>query len=308
MGAFRPPAKLPAAPSMARRSPIDTLLSTRVAALDTAVPAAIGGEPVGVHQARVASRRLREVVPVLAPVAPSASRAGEAVRRVTRALGPVRELDVTAAIYAEWIAESPRHPLAHAAVGRTLARARATAIVTMRRTLSPAELARLRLALDALGGEAAGVAVAEVAATAQARVTERARRVVRALDRLGILYAPERLHAVRIAVKQLRYALEVRGRLRRVPTAALLRHLRAVQETLGRAHDLHVLGEHLRQVEARLVMRSRPAAADVGRLASEIDDACRTRHAAFLRRRVALRTLATALMAPARPARCRTAA
>lgn len=308
MGAFRPPAVLPAAPSMARRSPIDTLLSTRVATLDAAVPAARGGEPVAVHQARVASRRLREVVPVLEPVAPSAVSAGEAVRRVTRALGPVRELDVTSAIYAEWTAASPRHPLAHAAVGRTLARARATAIVTMRRTLSPAQLARLRLALDALGGEAAGVAVAEVAATVQARVTERARRVVRALDRLGILYAPERLHAVRIAVKQLRYALEVRGRLRRVPTAASLRHLRAVQETLGRAHDLHVLGEHLRQVEARLVTRSRPAAADLGRLAAEIDDACRALHAVFLRRRVALRALATALMAPARPARRRTAA
>ncbi len=65
MGAFRLPAELPTAHSMARRSPIDLLLSTRVAALAAAVPAALGGEPAAVHQARVASRRLREVVPIL---------------------------------------------------------------------------------------------------------------------------------------------------------------------------------------------------------------------------------------------------
>lgn len=308
MGAFRPPAELPAAPSMARRSPIDTLLGTRIAALDTAVPAALGGEPVAVHQARVASRRLREVVPILAPVAPSAGRAGEAVRRVTRALGPVRELDVTTALYAEWTGTAPRHPLAHAAVGRALARGRATAIGAMRRALSPAQRAKLRLALDTLVRDASGVPVAEVSAAVQARVAQRARRVVRALERLGILYAPERLHAVRIAVKQLRYALEVSGRLRRVPTAASLRQLRGIQETLGRAHDLHVLGEHLRQVEARLVTRSRPAAADLRRVAADIDEACRALHAAFLTRRAALRALATTLLTPAAPARRRTAA
>lgn len=284
---------------MARRSPIDTLLTTRVAALDAAAPAALSGEPVAVHQARVASRRLREVVPMLAPVTPSADRAGEAVRQVTRALGPVRELDVTAALYAEWTQTAPCHPLAHAAVGRALARGRATAIAAMRRTLSPGQRGRLRQALDALVRDASGVAVAKVADTVEARVAQRAKRVVRALERLGILYAPERLHAVRIAVKQLRYALEVRGRLRRVPTAASLRQLRAVQETLGRAHDLHVLGEHLRQVEARLVTRSRPAAADLRRLAGDIDEACRALHAAFLTRRAALGALAATLRAPA---------
>lgn len=283
---------------MARRSPIDTLLTARIAALDAAAPAALGGEPVAVHQARVASRRLREVVPILARVTPSADRAGAAVRHVTRALGPVRELDVTAALYAEWTQAAPCHPLAHAAVGRALARGRATAMAAMRRTLSPDQRGRLRQALDALVRDASGVAVAEVADTVEARVAQRAKRVVRALERLGILYAPDRLHAVRIAVKQLRYALEVRGRLRRVPTAASLRQLRAVQETLGRAHDLHVLGEHLRQVEARLVTRSRPAAADLRRLAGDIDEACRALHAAFLTRRAALGAVAATLRVP----------
>ena len=308
MGDFRPPAELSAAPSMARRSPIDSLLAARISALDAAVPAALSGEPTAVHQARVASRRLREVVPILEPHAPSAERAGAAVRRVTRALGPVRELDVTTALYAERTRTSPGHPLAQAAVRGALARARATAIRVMRHTLSPAQRTKRRLALEALAADADGVGVADVAATVEGRVAQRARRVVRALDGLGVLYAPERLHAVRIAVKQLRYALEVRGRLRRVPTAAALRHLRTVQETLGRAHDLHVLSEHLRQVEARIVTRSRPAARDLRRMARDIDDTCRQLHAAFLGRRAALRALAVALLSPVAPARRRSAA
>lgn len=293
---------------MARRSPIDTLLSARIDGLEASVPAALGGEPEAVHQARVASRRLREVVPILERVTPSARRAGEAVRRVTRALGPVREVDVSTALHAEWTQATPGHPLARAAVARALARERVTALGSMRRSLSPAQLAKLRLALETLVRTTSGVPVAAVAGMVQARVAQRAQRVVRALERLGVMYAPERLHAVRIAVKQLRYALEVRGRLCRVATAASLRQLRAVQEVLGRAHDLHVLGEHLRRVDARLVTRSRPAAADLRRVASDIDEVCRDLHAAFLTRRSALGALATTLIAPVSPARRRTAA
>lgn len=293
---------------MARRSPIDTLLSARIDALDAAVPAALSGQPDAVHQARVASRRLREVAPILEPVTPSARRAGDAVRRVTRALGPVREVDVTTALHAEWTQGTPGHPLARAAVARALARERVTALAAMRRALPPAQRDKLRLALETLVRTTSGLPVTAVADVVQARVARRARRVVRALERLGVLYAPERLHAVRIAVKQLRYALEVRGRLFRVATAGSLRQLRAVQEVLGRAHDLHVLGEHLRRVDARLVTRSRPAAADLRRVVADIDQACRDLHGAFLMRRSSLMALATTLIVPVSPARRRTAA
>ncbi len=297
MGAFRPPITLPAAPSMARRSPIDTLLASRTAALAVAVPAALGGESAAVHQARVASRRLREVVPILDDAAPSAGRASAAVRRVTRALGPVRELDVTARLYARATATTPVHALAHAAVGGALARGRAAAMRDTRRALSPAQRRKLQAALDVLATEVDGLPVAAVAATVEARVAKRARRVARALDRLGTVYVPERLHAVRIAVKQLRYALEIAGDLRRGRTATSLRQLRAVQEMLGEAHDLHVLGEHLRVVEARIVARSRPASRDLQQLARRLDDECRALHASFLGRRAALQALVTALTA-----------
>ena len=59
-------------------------------------PAAVAGDDLAVHQARVTSRRLREAVPVLA-TGLTGSKAGKArkkIRRLTRALGSVRELDV----------------------------------------------------------------------------------------------------------------------------------------------------------------------------------------------------------------------
>ena len=58
---------------------------------------ATNGDDTGVHQARVASRRLREAVPVLTPgvKGTKAKKARGKIRRLTQALGTVRELDVT---------------------------------------------------------------------------------------------------------------------------------------------------------------------------------------------------------------------
>ncbi len=303
MSAFRSPTETAGGASMARRSPIDLLVSTRIAALAASLPAALGGDPVAVHRTRVASRRLREVTPVLDAVLPSAAGAGTAVRRVTRALGPVRELDVTSRLYAEVMDKEPVHPLAQAAIGRTLIRERASAMRAAGQSLSASRRATLWARLDALVSEVAGLRVAAIAGTVRARLERRAGRVGAALDHLGVLYAPDRLHEVRIAVKQLRYTLEIAGRLRCAPAAAALRQLRAVQELLGRAHDLHVLAEHVRQVEGRVISRSRPAARDLRRVAEGLDAECRRIHGSFLRRRDALHALAGALAAA--PARSR---
>ena len=71
----------------------------------------MAGDDNGVHQARVTSRRLREAVPVLA-TGLKGSKAGKAtrkIRRLTRALGTVRELDVTLTLLDE-LAQSPEVP------------------------------------------------------------------------------------------------------------------------------------------------------------------------------------------------------
>ena len=79
-------------------------------------------------------------------------------------------------------------------------------------------------------------------------------RLLRALDAAGTLYAPERLHAVRIAAKKLRYGLELRATPRGLPVGSFAAALKRVQDVLGRLHDL---------AGAR-----RPGARDGGRIAT----------------------------------------
>ena len=55
------------------------------------MPGAVGGDAEALHQARVASRRIREALPL--EIRPPRKLMRQ-VRRITRALGPVRELDV----------------------------------------------------------------------------------------------------------------------------------------------------------------------------------------------------------------------
>ena len=69
------------------------MIRQRIAALTRMLPGAREGDVTSIHQARVATRRLREALPLVAR-GRSAVKLARAVRRLTRAMGPVRELDV----------------------------------------------------------------------------------------------------------------------------------------------------------------------------------------------------------------------
>src|SRR5688500_6456970 len=71
----------------------EVLIRQRLGALSRALPSARAGDVPAIHQARVATRRLREALPLIARGS-SGRKLARAVRRLTRALGPVRELDV----------------------------------------------------------------------------------------------------------------------------------------------------------------------------------------------------------------------
>src|SRR5690349_9109699 len=76
-----------------RRPPSAFLLQQRVTALRRMLPGARGGDVRSIHQARVATRRLREVMPLL-PAGKAGRRLEKVARDLTTVLGPVRELDV----------------------------------------------------------------------------------------------------------------------------------------------------------------------------------------------------------------------
>jgi len=120
---------------------------------------------------------------------------------------------------------------------------------------------------------------------ADARVARRAATLRSAIADAGAVYLPERLHVVRIAVKKLRYALEVTADVAAIKVTPDIRELRRVQETLGRLHDLQVLIDRIRQVQASLTPPDLTVWRDLDTLVAALEDDCRRLHGRYMRDR-----------------------
>jgi CHAD domain-containing protein len=273
------------------------LLRQRLVSLLQAMPAAQAGDEISVHQARVASRRLRGVLPVLGTRAKANAldRVDRRVRRITRALGPVRELDVTLLLLAEL--EGKR-----AAPARAIARVRAAVTAERQRRrrdmlaeITPSRLDKLRKRLVRVAAPDRRAIAGDALAEANAQTASRARRLRDAIDRAGGIYLADRLHRVRVAAKKLRYALEIQRELTRSRSTAYLNRLRTQQDLLGRIHDLEILIDRTRVVQESLPPTNRRAMAELNRLIRVLEDECREGHAAYMRARPALLKLCDAL-------------
>jgi CHAD domain-containing protein len=267
------------------------LLRQRLVSLLRAMPAAQAGDETSVHQARVASRRLREALPVLGTRADAGAldRAGKRVRRITRALGPVRELDVTLLLLAELEGKQAVPARAIARVRKDVIEERQKRRRAMLEEIKPSRLEKLRKRLVEVAApdthaNASGDAMAEAAAQAGYR----ARRLKAAIDRAGGIYVADRLHRVRIEAKKLRYALEIQRELTHSRSTSRLSRLKHQQDLLGRIHDLEVLIDRTRHVQASLPVANRRAMSELDRLIRALEDECREGHAAYMHDRPAL--------------------
>jgi CHAD domain-containing protein len=282
------------------------LLQRQSRALKRHLPGAIKGDDRAVHQARVASRRLRESVPVLSAgvKGSKANKARRKIRRLTGALGMVRELDVTLTVMDELAAsgEVPR-----AAIDALRAH-----VLTERQQRRDVMLERL----DGVDGEKLDRRLASVCeALGQAeteqwrqvlgkRLLKRSKRLTAAVGEAGHLYAPEALHAVRIAAKKLRYGLELAAGGGIKAAAPLVRTLKRVQEMLGRLQDLQVLLEHVAIIQAGANGHRVPRAT-FDTLAHRIEDECRRLHGRYVAASQALIDLAAEVRSTVVPALAR---
>jgi CHAD domain-containing protein len=270
---------------MNRSSPLIRLLERRARALRRQLSAAIAGKDVGVHQARVASRRLREALPVLTAGLQhtKSGKAQRKIRRLTQALGTVRELDVTLHLIEE-LGERPDLPRTALGDVRAL-------VIEDRERRRLTMLARLETVdTGKLGRRLAAVRQALVfpgpghnwRAALGLRIGRRARRLDKAIDEAGQIYAPEALHQVRISAKKLRYALELADESGAAPCGEALRVIKRVQDALGRLHDLQILQHHVAAVAA--APRGRRTAPDAGLavLSRWIEDECRHLHGRYV--------------------------
>jgi CHAD domain-containing protein len=263
------------------------------ATLENELGRARRGDVRGIHRARTTSRRLREALPVAAVAVPGAAtdRARRDIRRLTRWLGKVRELDVAMAELATAASRHAWNATAVAAIERSLAAERERRLADLVLKLDDVAASRLHARLDAIAAGLSADPLPRLAERALARrLRQRALRLIAAIDAAGTVYIPERLHAVRIAAKKLRYTLELARDAAGLPVGRLLGSLRRAQDMLGHLHDLQVLEGLVNATAAgpsgRVVARHAPA------ITRALERACREQHALFLSKRTALASLA----------------
>lgn len=269
---------------MRRRPRVTTvLLNTRARALKRQLPLAIDGDDRGVHQARVATRRLREAVPVLAEglKGSKAKKAAKKLRKLTRAMGTVREMDVTVSLIDELAAADGLSRAALQDVRLHVDAERKHRREAMLGRLAEVDVDKLHRRLVTVG-EALAASDSEAWRQRLAGLlVKRAKRLAARIEDAGQLYAPEQLHQVRIAVKKLRYGLELAADSGMAGAVRQVRELKRIQTVLGRLHDLQVLQTHVAAVQVSAPGRVVPHQ-ELAAIAGRIEEQCRILHGKYV--------------------------
>jgi CHAD domain-containing protein len=268
------------------------LIRQRLTALRRALPAAKDGDARSLHQARVATRRLREAMPLFGS-GRKAEKVARCVRRLTRLLGPARELDVSLLILDELEANRDVPKGAVDRLRASISEERRRLQEHVRERLDEFDMQKVRkraIAAARKGADAKAPRDSGAAAWSRERTTRRARRLAAAIEHAAGLYLPDRLHNVRIAIKKLRYTLELDAVSRhgRPKNAAALRTLRNMQDLLGRMHDLEVLIARTRTIQSSPGASTLKTSAELDQLVRRLETECRQLHGHYMAARAKL--------------------
>ncbi len=202
-----------------------------------------GSDEEAVHEARVATRRLRSQLRTFAPALrrPNIQELGTELRWLGRRLGAVRDLDVLASRFENaderaWKLEEEARRL----VGLRLATERQLAFAQLVLALSSRRCGSLSRQLDDLASRPPVRSRFAKRPATDMLLPQAARRwhvLERAVGRLGETPADASLHRVRILAKQARYAAEVVEPIGPRDVGRLARRLAQVQKVLGELND-----------------------------------------------------------------------
>lgn len=203
-------------------------------------------ESEAIHDLRVASRRFRAAVELFEPwmAHKNAARLKKSLRKMTRALGGVRNIDEAQLFF---LAHPPAEPARRSRLRRALSKMR------------PAELARVKKALASFDRRSLSRSVQRAAAGVESRLTGESRNFPLPpyfSDTCERLFQPiqellpdatsrERRasrHALRIAIKKCRYFLEIIAPVVGYDCRPAVELLREYQTILGRMNDVVVFG------------------------------------------------------------------
>jgi CHAD domain-containing protein len=258
-------------------------LKQRIRAVFRRLPKALAGDEEEIHQLRVAGRRLRVALPLVArkPLGKRVQRSLSILRELTRAAGGSRDLDVAVTLFEEHARETGSPSLERTVLLRRLRGARTRSRVRMAEALLDLEIARLRRDLRAVvarKGEGLFLVLRRLGETRDALGQE----ALDLLDGLGARFDPVALHRLRRSLRRLRYVAEVAEALKSQKLAATT-ELKTLQDELGLVQDAYVLSEWLARQAAPAEAREQPAlAAEALGQRGVYRAKCRGHHRAFL--------------------------
>ena len=226
-----------------------SLLDEQTSGLRTQLDGVYDGVAAAVHDSRVATRRIRELL-ALVPAIPG--RDGErdvatGYQKMGRALGKVRDIDVQIAVIQDLQVHAPETAPSLVLVRQDHEQRR---LKRMRRLIKTLE----RLDVDALlhfvgDGHPAGLRTRLTSSGWRQQIrrlaVERSRTATEAIAHATGVYFPRRAHRARIAIKQLRYAGEIGLRTGFGEMKSAVSALKRGQEVLGNLHDKQVLADKL---------------------------------------------------------------
>jgi triphosphatase len=214
--------------------------------------AILAGDPEGVHQMRIALRRLRAMISSFGKMLPTSERRRvvSELKRLDDILGPARNLDVFAIdLLPPARAALPADPaLDHLAAALGAARQSACEqikelILSPRYTETVLRLLRWFEARGWRDGKAPAEAdvLSQPIGDVAPRLLDRRLRKVRKRGK-GFRYAgAKRQHKLRIALKELRYTIELLGSLfDQQGVQRFGKRLKTLQDSLGYANDVHI--------------------------------------------------------------------
>ena len=203
----------------------------------------IRDDPETIHDARVGSRRLQQILRVLFPKpAPKQCRKLiRMLRKVRRALGDCRNHDVMEELIREKI-DAAGNPVVRDAWDQLKVRVQERQkreLIRAREELSQCDIVDFVNRARRLLGSAQWSK--EIEPTLTKGITRALEEWTQAVDATKESQTPEQIHALRIAGKRLRYRVEMLAELGDGSAKARIKTLKTLQDQLGQWHDHHVL-------------------------------------------------------------------
>jgi CHAD domain-containing protein len=229
-----------------------TIFRTQIQALRSNLPGVLDGQAVSVHDARIATRRVRELLPLLGDQRRrDLDDLRRRFKRLGRSLGRVRDADVQITLLESLETHIPHSAPLLVVLRQERERQRLELLRKLIKRLERLEAVRLvDSLLDARHHWRSAFAggsrpVRRWKHDLRRTLADRAVAASEAIEHATGVYFPGRAHEARIAIKKLRYAVEIAHETGRGDRSAAIRELKKAQDLLGDLHDRQELIDDL---------------------------------------------------------------